>query len=79
MVERFVGFVPVDGNCCHNASHLCFHSCRVNTVGGVQNVMRLDNSGLALHQPPGLLSWSASLVGNNERGTQGRHAVNALG
>lgn len=76
MIERFAGLVPVGGNCRPNASRLCFHSCHVKTVGGVQNVMRLDNPELAPHQPPGLLSWSASLGSNNERGTQGRHAVN---
>lgn len=54
--REICGFVPVDGNCRHNASHLCFHSCHVKTVGGVQNVMRLDNPALAPHQPPGLLS-----------------------
>lgn len=49
------------------------NGCHVKTVGGVENVMRLDNPAPVPHQPPGLLSWSASL-GNNERGTQGRHA-----
>ena len=50
---------------------------REKCEGAVQNVMRLDNPALVpQHEQPGLLFWSASLVGNNECGVQWRHTGN---
>ena len=59
--------------------HLCFHKweCLKKKKKKCENVMRLDNPVLVpQHEQPGLLFWSASLVGNNEWGAQWRHTGN---